>query len=652
MEVSSDSDINTSHPPTPEFTPVSANRGQRSEWVKAGILDVRSDELWCCAGMTYSTKIAAEANQAKARKTFEEMVPKEYHRHAKVFSEEESYRLPQHQPWDHAIDLKPDAPESLKSKVYPMPLNEQEALESFLKENLEKGYIVPSKSPMASPVFFIKKKDGKLRLIQDYRKLNEITVKNRYPLPLATDIINKLRGAKIFTKFDVRWGYHNVRIKEGDEWKAAFVTNRGLFEPKVMFFGLTNSPATFQSLMNTIFADLIAEGKVAVYLDDILIWSNDLAEHRKIVHEVLTRLEKHDLYLRPEKCEFEKSEIEYLGLIIRPNEVTMDPIKVKAVAEWPTPRNLKEVRGFIGFANFYRRFIQDFSKLARPLHDLTKKDVPFTWGPAQQSAFDELKKKFISKPVLAMWDANRPTRIEVDASGFATGGVISQKGDDNFWHPIAYRSQSMTEAERNYEIFDREMLAITEALKDWRYYLEGLPEPFEIWTDHKNLEFWTKAQHLTRRQARWALLLADFHFVLIHKPGKTMLHSDPLSRFSTHEVTDAEDNCDQIVLKPDHFKVIAATAFTEMLPLEKRIRECTERETEVLQALSVLKAKGPRRLANGLTEWEEDNGLLYYKGKLYIPNRKELRNEIIKSCHDTLTAGHPGKHAKIGRAHV
>ena len=154
---------------------------------------------------------------------------------------------------------------------------------------------------MASPVFFVTKKDGKLRLIQDYRKLNEITIKNRYPLPLASDIINKLKDAKIFTKFDVRWGYHNVRIKEGDEWKATFVTNKGLYKPRVMFFGLTNSPATFQSLMNIIFADLIAEGKVAVYLDDILIWSSDLKEHRKVVHEVLRRLEEYDLYLRPEK---------------------------------------------------------------------------------------------------------------------------------------------------------------------------------------------------------------------------------------------------------------------------------------------------------------------------------------------------------------
>ena len=629
------------------FQQIQANRTERRQWVKSSIIEHATDQLWCMAGFTYSTKLAAEANQAKAQRTFEEMVPKEYHRHAKVFSEEESHRLPKHQPWDHTIDLKPDAPETLRSKVYPLPLNEQGELDKFIEENKAKGYIVPSKSPMASPVFFIKKKDGKLRLIQDYRKLNDITIKNRYPLPLASDIINKLKDAKIFTKFDVRWGYHNVRIKEGDEWKAAFVTNRGLFEPKVMFFGLTNSPATFQALMNTIFADLIAEGKVAVYLDDILIWSSDMDEHRKVVHEVLRRLEEHDLYLRPEKCEFEKSEIEYLGLVIRAGEVAMDPVKVEAVSSWPVPKNLKEVRGFVGFANFYRRFIQDFSKTARPLHDLTKKDAPFNWTDKQQTAFDTLKQAFVSQPILTVWSHTRPTRIEVDASGYATGGVLSQKCEDGLWHPVAYRSQSMTEAERNYEIYDREMLAIHDALKDWRHFLEGLPEPFEIWTDHQNLQFWRTAQHLSRRQARWSLLLADFNFIMTYKPGKTNTRADPLSRLTVEEVSDADDNNDQIVLKPERFRVAATATLAEIPVLENRIRDCTHRETEVAQALTTLRKKGPRRLLNGLLEWEEQDRLLYYKGKLYIPADKELRGEIVKTCHDTPTTGHPGKHGTL-----
>jgi hypothetical protein len=189
---------------------------------------------------------------------------------------------------------------------------EQVELDKWLEENLAKGYLRPSKSPMASPVFFIKKKDGKLRLVQDYRQLNKITIKNRYPLPLAADIVNHLTGAQHFTKFDVHWGHHNIRIKEGDEWKAAIITNQMEVEPTVMGFGMTNSPATFQSLMNSVFADLIATGVVAVYMDDILIYTPTLVEHRKIVREVLQRLQDHDLYLKPEKCKFEKQEIEYL----------------------------------------------------------------------------------------------------------------------------------------------------------------------------------------------------------------------------------------------------------------------------------------------------------------------------------------------------
>jgi hypothetical protein len=313
---------------------------------------------------------------------------------------------------------------------------------------------------MASPVFFIKKKDGKLRLVQDYQKLNEVTIKNRYPLPLAANIINRLSGAKYFMKFNVQWGYTNVCIKEGDEWKAAFTTTRGLSKPHVMFFGLTNSPATFQALMNTIFADLIAERRVAVYLDNILIFSQSLDQHRQDVREVLMRLEAHDLYLRLEKCDFEQTKVEYLGMIISQGAVRMDPAKVKAMANWPTPCNLRDVRSFVGFANFYWRFIKDFSKIVRPLHDLTEKDAPFTWGVAQKQAFNTLKEAFTSKLVLALWELHRKTWLEVDASGFATGGVISQEGDDNLWHPVAFCSESMIKAEHNYQTWDRKMLAI------------------------------------------------------------------------------------------------------------------------------------------------------------------------------------------------
>jgi hypothetical protein len=193
-----------------------------------------------------------------------------------------------------------------------------------------------SKSPLGAPVFFIKKKDGKLHFIQDYRALNAITRKNRYPLPLIDDLIHRLKDTHYFTKLDVRWGYNNVRIREGDEWKAAFRTNRGLFEPLVMYFGLTNSLATFQTMMNEIFQDLITEGVVSIYLDDILIFTNSLEDHRWITCLVLDRMREHKLYLRPEKCEFEKTRIEYLGVIISHNKVEMDPVKIAGVADWLT----------------------------------------------------------------------------------------------------------------------------------------------------------------------------------------------------------------------------------------------------------------------------------------------------------------------------
>jgi hypothetical protein len=274
---------------------------------------VKAEEIRATANI--SQRLAEAFHRNDAPKDFRDAVPNYLHDFEDVFAKESFDTLPERKIWDHAIELIPDA-ESSNCKIYPMSRDEQTELDKFVEESLASGRIRPSKSPMAAPCFFIKKKDGKLRLVQDYRKLNAKTVKNRYPLPLISELIGKLRGARYFTKLDVRWGYHNVRIKEGDEWKAAFRTNRGLFEPLVMLFGLTNSPATFQTMMNDIFQDMISEGVVCVYLDDILIFTEDLKEHQKIVRRVLDRLRQHKLFLRPEKCEFERTRIEYLGLII------------------------------------------------------------------------------------------------------------------------------------------------------------------------------------------------------------------------------------------------------------------------------------------------------------------------------------------------
>jgi hypothetical protein len=314
-----------------------------------------------CAPSMVSGRLAEAFSKNSKPKGFKDIVPTTLHEYANIFNETAFNSLPECRKWDHAIELEQE-PSPGFQKVYPMTLTEKTEMDAFLEEALATGHIRQSKSPLRAPVFFIKKKDGKLHFVQDYRALNAITRKNQYPLPLIDDLIHRLKGAHYFTKLDVQWGYNNVRIREGDKWKAAFHTNRGLFEPLVMYFGLTNSLATFQTMMNEIFQDLITEGIVSIYLDDILIFTNSLEEHHQITHLVLDHMREHKLYLQPEKCEFEKTRIEYLSIIISHNKVEMDPVKIAGVADWPTPSNKKEVQSFIGFINFYRHFIPGFSQ--------------------------------------------------------------------------------------------------------------------------------------------------------------------------------------------------------------------------------------------------------------------------------------------------
>ena len=347
-----------------------------------------------------------------------------------------------------------------RTGIYRLTPKEDAALKEYIMEHLRKRYIRPSKSSMASPFFFVDKKDGKLRLVQDYRKLNKITVKNAALLPLIPDLIDKLRGARYFTKLDVRWGYNNIRIKEGDEYKAAFKTSLGLYEPLVMTFGPCNAPATFQTFMNNIFEDLIDTGQVVIYLDDILVFTHTTTQLDKLTHQVLERLERYDLFLKPEKCFFDHTSIEYLGVIITEGQVKMDPAKIDGITNWPTPKTLKNVQAFLGFCNFYCRFIKDFSAVAHPLSELTRKDTPFFWGDAQERAFRTLITAFTTAPVLALPDHDKPFQLITDASAFATGTILEQPDALNRWHPIAYYSKSLQPAECNYEIHDLELLAI------------------------------------------------------------------------------------------------------------------------------------------------------------------------------------------------
>jgi transposase InsO family protein len=602
------------------------------------------------ATATTSQRLAeAFTRNSAPPKSFRESVPSQFHDFEDVFSKVSFDALPDRKPWDHAIELEFGA-KAASTKVYPLSPNEQTELDAFIEENLKSGRIRPSKSPMAAPVFFIKKKDGSLRLVQDYRALNAKTVKNAYPLPLISDLINRLRGARYFTKLDVRWGYNNVRIKEGDEWKAAFRTNRGLFEPLVMFFGLTNSPATFQTMMNEIFQDLISEGVVCVYLDDILIFTETMEEHDRVTRLVLERLRQYKLYLRHDKCEFAKTKIEYLGLIISHGQAEMDPVKIAGVAEWPTPSNKKEVQSFLGFTNFYRRFIQGFSDLARPMFDLTRKDSAWRWGEAEKSAFEAIRTRVISAPILVFPDETRPFRVEADSSDFATGAVLSQQSpEDDKWHPVAYYSKSLNAVERNYEIHDKEMLAVMRALEDWRHFLEGAHHKVEIWTDHKNLEYFMTAKKLNRRQARWSLYLSRFNFSMHHRPGHSMGKSDALSRRADHG-TGAGDNSNVTLLRPEFFAAHAIRALSGLsLEGEERdiLRDIRKGNREGKQEDAVAKSATELRRSKGkslrASEWSEHDGLLCFRDRIYVPNDPELRRRITSQHHDTRVAGHPGR---------
>src|ERR1700761_3038769 len=575
----------------------------------------------------------AERHQTKEKPS----LPEEYKRHAKVFSEQEAQRFPGPRIWDHAIELKKDAPATIPGRVYALTQSEQKALQEFLSEHLRKGYIRPSKSPYASPFFFIKKKDGKLRPVQDYRRVNEWTIRNRYPLPLIPELINRVKGSSLFSKFDVRWGYNNVRIKAGDEWKAAFITNEGLFEPRVMFFGLTNSPATFQTMMNAIFAQELREGWVTIYMDDILIHTaDDLPLHRKGVHQILDKLQHHDLYLKPEKCLFEKHEMEFLGVVLQNGQIRMDDAKLKGVADWPVPRSVKDVRAFLGFTGFYRYFVPHYSQIARPLIDLTCKAAVFHWGTPQTRAFETLKTLMCRRPILHQPQYDKPFSLATDASGYGVGAVLLQEGENNprtkkpMQHPIAYYSATFTPTERNYDIYERELLAVLKALKHWRPHLAATEIPVTVLTDHANLTFWKNPQNVNRRVARWFAFLQDYNLVIKHVPGKLHAAADMLSRPPVQDRGET-DNSNLTLLPPSLF--LNATYTIE------------DPWSELRQKLIDLQCKHQ----NLMKRWERSekasfqDGIWMVQDRIVVPPDDELKRTILHRYHDAPTAGHPGR---------
>ncbi|GKV33019.1 hypothetical protein SLEP1_g41575 [Rubroshorea leprosula] len=554
----------------------------------------RGEETYLAAMKEYSTSSLDVPQEVQGMlREFEDVMPSELPK-----------KLPPRREVDHAIELEPGSKPPAMGP-YRMAPPELEELRKQLKELLDAGFIRPSKAPYGAPVLFQKKHDGTLRMCIDYRALNKLTVKNKYPIPLIDDLFDKLGQARWFTKLDLRSGYWQVRIAEGDEAKTTCVTRYGAYEFLVMPFGLTNAPATFCTLMNKVVHPFL-DKFVVVYLDDIVVYSETLEEHVQHLRQVLQVLRENELYVKQEKCSFAQQEVMFLGHRVGHGKISMDSAKVHAIQEWEPPSSVPELRSFLGLVNYYRRFIQGYSARAAPLTDLLKKKVSWEWTAECQRAFEDLKQAVSQEPVLALPDYGRPFEMHADASDLAIGGVLMQDG-----HPIAFESRKLNDTERRYPVHDKEMTAIVHCLRVWRHYLLG--SRFVIKTDNVATSYFQRQKKLTPKQARWQDFLAEFDYVMEYKPGRANVVADALSRKATFaSISRPEGN------------------------ILNRVKEGLAHDPFAKSLMEMAREGKTRRF------WCNDGALYTVGNRLYIPKWENLRRELMKECHDSRWAGHPG----------
>ncbi|KAI3802065.1 hypothetical protein L1987_30189 [Smallanthus sonchifolius] len=521
-----------------------------------------------------------------------------------VFPEDLS-GLPPVRQVEFRIDLIPGA-NPVARAPYRLAPSEMQELESQLQELSDKGFIRPSHSPWGAPVLFVKKKDGSFRMCIDYRELNKLTIKNRYPLPRIDDLFDQLQGSTYFSKIDLRSGYHQLRVQEEDVPKTAFRTRYGHYEFMVMPFGLTNAPVVFMDLMNRVCKPYL-DKFVIVFIDDILIYSKTKSDHEQHLKLVLDLLRKEQLYAKFSKCEFWLKEVQFLGHIVNEKGIHVDPAKIEAVKNWSTPKTPTEVRSFLGLAGYYRRFISDFSKIAVPLTALTHKGKHYEWGPKQEEAFQLLKQKLCNAHILTLPDGNDDLVVYCDASNQGLGCVLMQRGK-----AIAYASRQLKIHEKNYTTHDLELGAVVFALKIWIHYLYGTK--CVVFTDHKSLQHIFNQKKLNMRQQRWVELLNDYDCEIRYHPGKANVVADALSR-------------------KDHVMLHCIRIQTD---IQNRILEA--------QHVSVTEGNLYNEMSCGVELLLETkpNGLLYYLNRIWVPDRDDLRAVLMNEAHKTRYSVHPG----------
>ncbi|KAF5798016.1 putative nucleotidyltransferase, Ribonuclease H [Helianthus annuus] len=521
---------------------------------------------------------------------------------------EELLGLPPDREVEFRIHLLPGTAPIAKAPYRLAPAEMQE-LKKQLDELLEKGFIQPSSSPWGAPILFVKKKDGSMRMCIDYRELNKVTIKNRYPLPRIDDLFDQLQGARFFSKIDLRSGYHQLKVQEEDIPKTAFRTRYSHYEFTVMPFGLTNVPAAFMDMMNRICKPYL-DKFIIVFIDDILIYSKSKDEHAKHLHLLLSLLRKEKLYAKFSKCEFWLEQVQFLGHLVNHEGIHVDPTKIEAITKWKTPESPTEVRSFLGLAGYYRRFIRDFSRIAIPLTKLTCKSVKFEWGPKQEEAFRILKQRLTHAPILALPEGTEDFVVFCDASKLGYGCVLMQRQK-----VIAYASRQLKSHEGNYSTHDLELGAIIFALKIWRHYLYG--SKFTIFTDHKSLRYVFGQKELNMRQRRWMELLSDYDCNIQYHAGKANVVADALSR-KYHE-------------KP---KRVRSLKLNLQVDLNNQIRKAQE---------TVIK-EDTEKIKGMIKELEQgtDGIWRFHKKRMWIPKLENLRHRILEEAHKSKYTMHPG----------
>ena len=587
---------------------------------KPDLKDLFEDEI-CYIMM--SKELKSKLNNSKSK----EIILRYYSNLLDVFETKNADTLPPHRPYDITINIIPGG-QLYFGPIYSLTRKEKEELEKYIHENLTKGFIVKSNSPAGAPVMFVKKKDGSLRLCVDYRRLNSITIRNSFPIPRINDLIEVFKGAQIFSRLDLKSAYNLVRVSKDSEYLTAFRTPLGHFQYRVMPFGLRNAPSVFQRFIQDTLSEELNKF-VQIYLDDIIIYSSDENQHINHVKVVLSKLLNNGLYCKIEKCEFHVKQTIFLGFVVSANGLLMDKDKIKCIMEWPVPKNLTELQSFLGFTNFYRRFIKDYAKIMDPLRKLLSKNNTFLWDKDAQNAFDSLKKSFNSTDILIFPDQDKEFFLETDASEFALGCVLSQNSSiDNLIHPIAFYSRSLTSPETNYAIYDKELLAIITAFDVWRHHLEGAKFPIKVFTDHRNLLFFKKPQKLSPRQIRWSLFLSKFDFVLSYRPGVQGGKPDALSRRPDYLTKNINES--QILLKENNF----------CLSMEDNLVKLQEMQSQDPYCSNILNKFKDKTKNFKSSLFQLKNNILHFNNKIIVPSN--LRITLLRKMHDDPLGGHLG----------